>query len=85
MPVTISNTPNPNALKFTVNVPVGGPSTFVPGTEVGDPTAAALLAIEGVTSVFLSADFVTLSKRADASWESITPRAVEILEARFGA
>ena len=28
MPVTIESTPNPNALKFTVGVDVGGPKTF---------------------------------------------------------
>ncbi len=85
MAVTISNTPNPNALKFTVGVDVGGPATFVAGKESDDATASALLAIEGVTSIFMTADFVTLSKTPAASWDAIAPAATTILEERFGA
>jgi hypothetical protein len=83
MPVQISNTPNPNALKFTVGVDVGGPATFVAGQETDDANAAALLAIEGVTSIFMTADFVTLSKTPDSSWEMIAPLATGLLEERF--
>jgi hypothetical protein len=85
MTVQISNTPNPNALKFTVGVDVGGPATFVTGKETDDPMAASLLAIEGVTSVFMTADFVTLSKTPDGSWDTIAPAATTVLEERFGA
>jgi hypothetical protein len=84
MAVQTSNTPNPNALKFTVGSDVGGPATFVAGKETDDPMAAALLAIDGVTSVFMTADFVTLSKTPDGSWDSIAPAATVILEQRFG-
>ena len=84
MPVTIANTPNPNALKFTVGVPVGGPSTFVAGTETDDPLAQGLLAIEGVASVFLTADFVTISKMPGADWDVLAPEAAAILEAHYG-
>jgi hypothetical protein len=83
--VSVSNTPNPNALKFTVGAEVGGPSTYVTGREVDDPVAADLIAIEGVTSVFMTADFVTLSKTPDASWDEVAERATAILEAHFGA
>ena len=85
MTVQISNTPNPNALKFTVGVDVGGPATFVTGKETDDPMAASLLAIEGVTSVFMTADFVTLSKTPGGSWDTIAPAATAVLEERFGA
>ena len=85
MAVQISNTPNPNALKFTVGVDVGGPATFVAGGDIEDPMAAALVAIDGVTSVFMTADFVTLSKTPDTSWDAITPLATTLLEQRFGA
>ena len=84
MPVRVDVTPNPNARKFTVGSPVGGPKTFVAGQEADDPMAAALLSIEGVTSIFMTADFVTLSKNPDADWDAITPAAVEILERHFG-
>ncbi|HHC07382.1 MAG TPA: scaffolding protein [Actinobacteria bacterium] len=83
MAVAISNTPNPNALKFTVGVAVGGPKTYVAGGDVDEPWAAELLALDGVTSVFASADFVTLTKAPQASWEDIAPAASEILERAF--
>ena len=54
------------------------------GKETDDPTGAALVGIEGVTSVFMTADFVTLSKVPEASWETIAPAAAQILEERFG-
>jgi hypothetical protein len=84
MPVTIAATPNPNALKFTVGADVGGPKTFVAGKEADDPVAAALLGLEGVTSVFMTADFVTLSKLPDAGWDTIADEAKAILERHFG-
>lgn len=83
MAVTISNTPNPNALKFTVDKDVGGPKTFVAGKDDGDPLAAAILSIEGVASLFMTADFVTLTKMPDASWDTIAPAAQEVLETHF--
>lgn len=84
MPVTIANTPNPNALKFTVGADVGGPATFVPGTETDDPVATRLLALEGVASVFKTADFVTISKMPGADWDVLAPAAAAILEEHYG-
>ncbi len=85
MSVRIEATPNPNALKFSVGVDVGGPKTFVAGREVDDPVALELLVLPGVTSVFMTADFVTLTKTPDGDWNSIAPAAQEILEKHFGS
>lgn len=84
MAITPEPTPNPNALKFTVGKPVGGPATYTSGGDIGDPTAAELLELDGVVSVFMTADFVTLTKSADADWSAITNQATAILERRFG-
>ncbi|MDH4305954.1 MAG: NifU N-terminal domain-containing protein [Acidimicrobiia bacterium] len=81
--VSVDPTPNPNALKFTVGKPVGGPSTFVAGKETDDPLALGLLALDGVTSVFLTADFVTVSKSADASWDGIADAAAALIGDHF--
>ncbi len=83
MAVAIEATPNPNALKFTVGTEVGPPRTFVAGRDTDDDTAAELLALDGVTSVFMSADFVTISKLPDADWTAIAEEAQAILERRF--
>lgn len=84
MPVRVEPTPNPNALKFTVGVAVGGPRSYAPGGQVDHPAAAALLALEGVVNVFMTADFVTVSKAPDAGWDDIAPEAQRILEEHFG-
>lgn len=84
MAVTIQNTPNPNALKFSVGVDVGPPQTFVAGGDVSDPMGAALVALDGVTSVFMTADFITISKSADVGWDQIADAARDIIEQRFG-
>jgi hypothetical protein len=83
MPVTAAPTPNPNAMKFSVGVDVGGPKTFVAGAAVDDPLAEQLLALEGVTSIFMTADFVTISKTPSGSWDSIESEATAILESHF--
>ena len=84
MPVHVDHTPNPNAMKFTVGTPVGGPTTFSSANGTDDPLGSALLDIDGVVSVFLTADFVTITKDAGAEWGSITGPATEILETHFG-
>lgn len=83
MAIEISPTPNPNALKFTVGADVGGPKTFAQGADTDDPVATPLLALEGVTSIFMTADFVTLSKEPEADWNLIAPDAQAILEEHF--
>ena len=85
MPVRTEPTPNPNAMKFTIGEPVGGPATYVAGSQPEESFAAALLGVDGVSSVFMTADFVTISKTSDASWDSIAPEATAILESHFGA
>ncbi len=84
MAVRVEQTPNPNALKFSVGVPVGGPGTYVHGAEPEEDFIAGLLGIDGVASVFFTADFVTISKAPDGSWDVIAPEATAILESRFG-
>ncbi len=84
MAIGIDRTPNPNALKFTVGSAVGGPTTFTAANADDSPLAAELLAIPGVVSMFLTADFVTLTKDGAASWDDIQGRAVAALESHFG-
>ena len=84
MPITTDPTPNPNALKFTVGQPVGGPVTFTDATTADEPLAAELLGISGVVSMFMTADFVTLTKAPGSTWDDIRATAIEILERHYG-
>jgi NFU1 iron-sulfur cluster scaffold homolog, mitochondrial len=81
---TPSTTPNPNAMKFSLDVtlPVMVNATS-PEAALGQPLAEALFAIDGVVGVFATADFVTVSKSPDADWDTITPAATEILRTQL--
>lgn len=85
MEVRVDPTPNPNATKFTVGVPVGGPGTHVKGSSPEESWVAGILDLDGVTSVFFTADFVTITKTPEASWETIRSEATRILESHFGS
>lgn len=83
MTVRVDRTPNPAAMKFTVGSPVGGPATVTDGSEAED-WVAEILAIDEVASVFMTADFVTVTAAPTTDWESLSPRVVDVLEDRFG-
>lgn len=83
MAVNVEQTPNPNARKFSVGKPVGGPGTFVKGDDPDQEFVSRLLALDGVASVFFTADFVTISKSPMGQWDTIVPGATTILESQF--
>jgi hypothetical protein len=83
MAVTVAFSPNPNAMKFSVGTEVGPPTTHVAGSEPEAEFARSLLALPGVTSIFMTADFVTISKTPDAPWDEIISEATAILESEF--
>jgi hypothetical protein len=71
-------TPNPNAMKFTLDRPVieGTQSRSINSAADarGDRIAEPLFGIPGVVGVFMVADFVTVMKSAEASWDDLVPR-----------
>ena len=68
----VSSTPNPDAMKFTVDRRFDDMFT-VPSAEDAEsnPFAKAVFAAGGVSSVFGTADFVTITRRSDADWGAI--------------
>ncbi len=77
-------TPNSDALKFLPNhrvLPEGLAAPFIeylsPRATIApphpSPLAAKLMNIDGVTSVFYGADFITVTKAGDAHWAHIRP------------
>lgn len=73
-------TPNPDTLKFLPGQMVAGsagPFDF-PNAEAAanSQLATALFDVKGVTGVFLGADFVSISKAADADWKHVRPIAL---------
>lgn len=76
--IRFDETPNPQAGKFTVGrtlVEGRRGITFDSAESAADnPVAARLLAEPGVRSVFMVADFVTVTKEPDAAWADLAPR-----------
>jgi len=68
-----SPTPNPNAMKFTLDVKLPGTINFANAEAAADnPFAAAVFAAEGVGSLFGVNDFVTVTRKPGADWDTIT-------------
>jgi hypothetical protein len=68
-----SATPNPDAMKFTLDRTLPAMINLNRGDDTDDPFAAAVLAIEGVVAVFATADFVTVRREEGADWDAIVP------------
>jgi len=65
------STPNPDAMKFVLDVTLPERLLAKRGDDVDDPFARALLAIDGVASVFGINDFVTVTRERGVDWDAI--------------
>ncbi|KAF2749214.1 HIRA-interacting protein 5 [Sporormia fimetaria CBS 119925] len=83
-------TPNPDALKFNPNqrvLPETISSPFLEYTSPRStlapphpsPLAAKLLAIDGVTSIFLGTNFITVTKDSSTPWAHIKPEVFAVI------
>ncbi|MEZ5668435.1 MAG: NifU family protein [Alphaproteobacteria bacterium] len=69
-------TPNPEVLKFLPGRAVTGAGTATFTAETGadrSPLAARLLAVAGVSEVFLAPDFVSVTKAPTTDWHGLKP------------
>ncbi len=81
-------TPNPATLKFLPGRAVlkGAPLDFADReTAARSPLATRLFGIEGVTGVFLGADFVSVSKNEAAAWYQLKPAVLAEIMDHFTA
>lgn len=79
-------TPNPDALKFTLDRPAteGRGQTFREGSSPEDsPLGAEIFALGNITNVFLTANFISVTKTAEASWDEIVPAVIDTIQAHF--
>jgi hypothetical protein len=79
---SVQPTPNPNATKFVLDREISThPISFLtPDQAQSHPVAKELFNIDGVTSVLILGDFVTINKVSSSKWESITGKVEEILK-----
>ncbi|XP_028922514.1 NFU1 iron-sulfur cluster scaffold homolog, mitochondrial [Ornithorhynchus anatinus] len=75
--IQTQDTPNPNSVKFVPGRPVLESRTMdfpTPATAFRSPLARHLFRIEGVKSVFLGPDFITVTKEnEDVDWNLLKP------------
>jgi len=74
--IQTEQTPNPASLKFLPGRTVlsAGTAQFDTAEEAArSPMAARLFRIDGVTAVFLGADFIAVSKADAADWQVVKP------------
>ena len=66
-------TPNPNAIKFVLDQAISDrPLSFLNAAAAENhPLAKQLFGIDGVVSVLLLGDFVTINKSSSAKWPDI--------------
>lgn len=84
--ILVGETPNPNAVKLTLNRTVASSGETYRGdpAAVSAPWAKALLGIPGVVGVFGINNFISVNKQPDADWEAIIPNAETALRQVFG-
>jgi Fe-S cluster biogenesis protein NfuA len=81
-------TPNPATLKFLPGQPVmeHGTANFVgPQAAETSPLARRLFALDGVSGVFLGADFVAVTKEDAVDWASLKPVVLGALMEHFAS
>ena len=84
--VQVNTTPNEHALKFTLDKPAieSGHETYANAEAAEEsPVAKTLFGIDGVASVFLMADFVTVTKQPDAKWDSLQSDVLKVIQASY--
>src|SRR5689334_18607297 len=74
--VYAESTPNPAAMKFVVNqylLEEGSVEYLNPESAGNCPLAQELFKFDGVASVFITANFVTINKKKDYDWFELMP------------
>lgn len=86
--IRFQHTPNPNAGKFILDreIVAGGRSRsyFTPEEARGDALGEALMGVDGVASIFMVEDFVTVTRRPDADWQALIPRVEQAIRSALG-
>lgn len=84
--IETESTPNPATLKFLPGQDVMGKGTAdFPNAEKAarSPLAQALFGIDGVVSVFLGADFISVSKQDQSDWTNLKPQVLGAIMDHF--
>ena len=74
-------TPNPNSLKFLPGKRVSNNGSFevTKKEETDSELVRNLLSVNGVTAIFLGADFLSINKKEEISWDDIKHIAISLI------
>lgn len=78
----IQSTPNPNALKFVLNVPVKneGKATYKSATEcANNPLAKAIFTVPNVVEVYFFDNYITVTQDGNADWDAIEEQIKKVI------
>lgn len=82
--LTVQDTPNPNAVKFTLNRVVATQGvTYRDAAQAPAGWASRVLALAGVTQAFALQNFVSVTKAPTADWETLGPQVAQVLREEF--
>jgi Fe-S cluster biogenesis protein NfuA len=84
--VTVQPTPNPNALKFVLNVPVKSTDSAVFRTYEDAalvPLASAVMKLNGVSEVYFSGKFITVTQTGSVNWDLLEPAVTQALQSNI--
>ena len=84
--VSVSTTPNENAMKYTLNCNSieSGHKTYTNAEAAEDsPVAKALFTIDGVSQFFLRADFISVTKKPEVSWSNLEGSILEVIKSSY--
>tara|TARA_S200000501_G_scaffold363837_1_gene395229 strand:- start:5490 stop:6035 length:546 start_codon:yes stop_codon:yes gene_type:complete len=81
MYIQTEKTPNPNSLKFIPGKIVSNAGSFevLKKDDVSNSLIRNLLSINGILSIFLAKDFISISKDNETSWEDIKHIAISLI------
>ena len=86
--IQTEETPNPSTLKFLPGrevLPNGSMDFRAEQDAKKSPLAEALFNVDGVVGVFLSDDFITITKRDDKDWHLMKPGLLGVIMEHFTA
>lgn len=86
--IQTETTPNPATLKFLPgrDVLAAGTANFASAEEAkSSPLALRLFETDGVTGIFLGADFITVAKTDGADWNAIKPMVLSAIMDHFAS
>lgn len=85
--VRTERTPNPNSLKYNLGKKLleEGSNANFPNADSAQRSSLAkrIFAIDGIVSVFIGYDFVTITREEEKTWDDINPGMAEALEGFF--